>query len=91
VAEHGELLPSSPVRAELIDFTIERQRHRRFVGRKDVLAQLDDGCSAHAAGAIWFLDWQSANRRESADRGDLSFDNQRPLSGHRGPLRRGSR
>ena len=30
------------VRAELIDFTIERQRHRRFVGREDVLAQLDE-------------------------------------------------
>ena len=29
-------------RMELIDFTIERQRHRRFVGREDVLAQLDE-------------------------------------------------
>jgi hypothetical protein len=28
--------------AELIDFAIERQRHRRFVGRGDVLAQLDE-------------------------------------------------
>ncbi|HWO19850.1 MAG TPA: WD40 repeat domain-containing protein, partial [Kofleriaceae bacterium] len=40
--ERGEVLPPSPVRAELIDFTIERQRHRRFVGREDVLAQLDE-------------------------------------------------
>ncbi|HWO25516.1 MAG TPA: AAA family ATPase [Kofleriaceae bacterium] len=39
--ERGEALPPSPVRAELIDFAIERQRHRRFVGREDVLAQLD--------------------------------------------------
>ncbi len=31
----------SQTRTGLIDFTIERQRHRRFVGRKDVLAQLD--------------------------------------------------
>jgi len=91
VAKHGEFLPSSPVRAGLINFTIERQRHRRFVGREDVLAQLDDGCSAHAAGAIWFLDWQSANRRESADPGDLSFDNQRPPLRTPRPLRRGSR
>ena len=30
------------MRAELIDFTIERQRHRRFVGREDVLARLDE-------------------------------------------------
>src|SRR6187402_710371 len=30
------------MRAELIDFTIERQRHRRFVEREDVLAQLDE-------------------------------------------------
>jgi hypothetical protein len=42
VGERGEPLPPSPVRAELIDFTIERQRHRRFVGRADVLAQLDE-------------------------------------------------
>ena len=28
--------------AELIDFTLERGRHRRFVGREDVLARLDD-------------------------------------------------
>jgi hypothetical protein len=28
-------------RTELIDFTLERQRHRRFVGREDILAQLD--------------------------------------------------
>jgi len=41
VGESGEHLPPSPVRTELIDFTIERQRHRRFVGREDVLAQLD--------------------------------------------------
>ena len=34
--------PSSPAREERIDFTIERQRHRRFVGRDDVLAQLDE-------------------------------------------------
>ena len=27
--------------AEAIDFTIERERHRRFVGREDVLARLD--------------------------------------------------
>ncbi len=37
----GEHLPPS-LRAELIDFTIERQRHRRFVGRDDILAQLDE-------------------------------------------------
>ncbi len=42
MGERGEALPPSPVRAELIDFTIERQRHRRFVGREDVLAQLDE-------------------------------------------------
>ncbi len=42
MGERGEVLPPSPVRAELIDFTIERQRHRRFVGREDVLAQLDE-------------------------------------------------
>ena len=36
MGERGE------ARAELIDFTIERQRHRRFVGREDVLAQLDE-------------------------------------------------
>ena len=30
------------MRDERIDFTIERQRHRRFVGREDVLAQLDE-------------------------------------------------
>jgi hypothetical protein len=42
VGERGEALPPAPVRAELIDFTIERQRHRRFVGREDVLAQLDE-------------------------------------------------
>jgi hypothetical protein len=28
--------------AELIDFTLERGRHRRFVGRDDVLARLDE-------------------------------------------------
>jgi WD40 repeat protein len=33
--------PASSARAGLIDFTLERQRHRRFVGREDVLAQLD--------------------------------------------------
>jgi hypothetical protein len=33
--------PVPPARAGLIDFTQERQRHRRFVGRDDVLAQLD--------------------------------------------------
>jgi len=31
-----------PERTELIDFTLERQRYRRFVGRDDVLAQLDE-------------------------------------------------
>jgi WD40 repeat protein len=31
-----------PERAGLIDFTAERQRHARFVGRADVLAQLDE-------------------------------------------------
>jgi hypothetical protein len=34
--------PSSRSRAELIDFTLERQRHVRFVGREDVLARLDE-------------------------------------------------
>ena len=38
----GEPVTPSPARAELIDFTIERQRHRRFVGREDVLARLDE-------------------------------------------------
>ena len=33
---------ASPPAAELIDFTLERQRHRRFVGREDVLARLDE-------------------------------------------------
>jgi hypothetical protein len=42
VGGSGEPLAPSAVRAELIDFTIERQRHRRFVGREDVLAQLDE-------------------------------------------------
>jgi WD40 repeat protein len=31
----------SPPHEERIDFTLERQRHRRFVGREDVLARLD--------------------------------------------------
>lgn len=31
-----------PTQAGLIDFTAERQRHIRFVGRDDVLAQLDE-------------------------------------------------
>ena len=42
MGERGEALPPSPAGAELIDFTVERQRHRRFVGREDVLAQLDE-------------------------------------------------
>src|SRR5688572_20292448 len=42
VGGRGEPLAPSPVRAELIDFTVERQRHRRFVGREDVLARLDE-------------------------------------------------
>jgi WD40 repeat protein/nucleoside phosphorylase len=33
---------SSQTRRELIDFTSERQRHGRFVGREDVLARLDE-------------------------------------------------
>jgi hypothetical protein len=33
---------SAPARPGLIDFTIERQRHARFVGRQDVLARLDE-------------------------------------------------
>jgi hypothetical protein len=48
----GELLPPSPVRAELIDFTIERQRHRRFVGREDVLARLDEWLLGPGAGWV---------------------------------------
>jgi len=42
VGERGEPSTPSSARTELIDFTIERQRHRRFVGREDVLAQLDE-------------------------------------------------
>ena len=33
---------ASPPAAERIDFTVERGRHRRFVGRDDVLARLDE-------------------------------------------------
>jgi WD40 repeat protein len=33
---------ASPTQAGLIDFTAERQRHARFVGREDVLARLDE-------------------------------------------------
>jgi hypothetical protein len=33
---------ASPTQAELIDFTAERDRHTRFVGREDVLAWLDE-------------------------------------------------
>jgi ATP/maltotriose-dependent transcriptional regulator MalT len=33
---------ASPPAAEPIDFTLERGRHRRFVGREDVLARLDE-------------------------------------------------
>jgi hypothetical protein len=32
----------SPPTAERIDFTLERGRHRRFVGREDVLARVDE-------------------------------------------------
>jgi hypothetical protein len=42
VGERGQALPPPSAGAELIDFTIERQRHRRFVGREDVLAQLNE-------------------------------------------------
>ncbi|TMQ27720.1 MAG: ATP-binding protein, partial [Deltaproteobacteria bacterium] len=34
--------PSPPKRLGLIDFTAERQRHARFIGRDDVLARLDE-------------------------------------------------
>jgi hypothetical protein len=34
--------PASPPAAERIDFTDERERHLRFVGRDDVLARLDE-------------------------------------------------
>jgi hypothetical protein len=40
VGESGEAQASPPA-AERIDFTLERGRHRRFVGRDDVLARLD--------------------------------------------------
>ena len=42
MGRRGEPLPPSSARAKLIDFAIERQRHRRLVGREDVLAQLDE-------------------------------------------------
>jgi WD40 repeat protein len=41
VGESGEVQASPPA-AERIDFTLERGRHRRFVGREDVLARLDE-------------------------------------------------
>jgi hypothetical protein len=41
VGESGEAQASPPA-AERIDFTLERGRHRRFVGRDDVLARLDE-------------------------------------------------
>jgi AAA ATPase domain/Calcineurin-like phosphoesterase len=44
VSPQSSASPVSPVpsaHAEMIDFTVERHRHRRFVGRDDVLAQLD--------------------------------------------------
>jgi hypothetical protein len=41
VSGSGEAQASPPA-AERIDFTLERGRHRRFVGRDDVLARLDD-------------------------------------------------
>src|SRR5678809_599270 len=34
--------PASPTQAGLIDFTAERERHVRFVGRDDVMARLDE-------------------------------------------------
>ncbi len=40
-APGGEPPPSPPGRTKVPDFTIELQRHRRFLGREDVLAQLD--------------------------------------------------
>jgi AAA ATPase domain/WD domain, G-beta repeat len=38
--------PSLSVPSGLIDFSVERQRHARFVGRKDVLARLDEALLA---------------------------------------------
>jgi len=55
VGERGQALPPPSAGAELIDFTIERQRHRRFVGREDVLAQLDAASDANTL-QVWDLE-----------------------------------
>jgi hypothetical protein len=48
----GGTPPSEAARPKLIDFTLERQRHARFVGREDVLAQLDQWLLGPSAGWV---------------------------------------